>query len=97
MEASTKDEIDRLVDTLNEHSYRYYVLSQPVVSDAEYDSLFRRLENLEREHPELVRPDSPTQRVGGEPLKGFRTVVHEVPMLSIDNAMNESEIQDWRS
>ena len=95
MEASTKDEIDRLVDTLNEHSYRYYVLSQPVVSDAEYDSLFRRLENLEREHPELVRPDSPTQRVGGEPLKGFRTVVHEVPMLSLDNAMNESELRGF--
>ena len=87
--------IEQLVDELNDHSYRYYVLSQPSISDAEYDELFRELQNLEREHPEHVRPDSPTQRVGAKPLDGFATVKHRIPMLSLDNAMNEQELLDF--
>ncbi len=87
--------INELVSQLNEHSYRYYVLSQPSVSDAEYDELFRELQALETEHPDLIRSDSPTQRVGGAPLTGFKTVQHRIPMLSLDNAMNESELVEF--
>lgn len=87
--------IDELVQSLNEHAYRYYVLSQPTISDAEYDELFRELQALEAAHPELVRGDSPTQRVGAKPLKGFATVRHRLPMLSLDNAMNEDELRDF--
>jgi DNA ligase (NAD+) len=87
--------IDALVSELNEHAYRYYVLSQPTISDAEYDTLFRELQTLERVHPEFIRSDSPTQRVGGKPLEGFATVQHAIPMLSLDNAMNEDELRDF--
>lgn len=87
--------IEELVHSLNEHAYRYYVLSQPTISDAEYDQLFRELQKLEAAHPELVRSDSPTQRVGAKPLKGFATVRHRLPMLSLDNAMNEDELRDF--
>jgi DNA ligase (NAD+) len=90
-----KSRIDRLVSELNDHSYRYYVLSQPTISDAQYDQLFRELQELETEHPEFVRSDSPTQRVGGKPLEGFATVKHTVPMLSLDNAMNEHELREF--
>ncbi len=76
-------EIDGLVAQLNHHAHRYYVLDAPEVPDAEYDRLFQRLQALEAAHPELVRPDSPTQRVGGRPLDGFSPVRHAVPMLSI--------------
>lgn len=89
------EKIDALVEELQEHSHRYYVLSQPSVSDAEYDEKFRELQKLEAEHPELVRSDSPTQRVGAEPLEGFKTVRHKMPMLSLDNAMNEQELVDF--
>jgi DNA ligase (NAD+) len=87
--------INELVCQLNEHAYRYYVLSQPSVSDAEYDELFRELQSLENEHPDMVRSDSPTQRVGGAPLSGFKTIQHRIPMLSLDNAMNESELVEF--
>ena len=87
--------IDQLVEELNEHSYRYYVLSQPTISDAEYDQLFRELQALEAAHPEHVRAESPTQRVGAKPLEGFATVQHRLPMLSLDNAMNEQELLDF--
>ena len=92
---SARNAIDALVDELNEHSYRYYVLSQPTISDAEYDQKFRELQGLELAHPELVRADSPAQRVGAKPLEGFATVVHRLPMLSLDNAMNEEELTDF--
>jgi DNA ligase (NAD+) len=90
-----KARVDELVSSLNEHAYRYYVLSQPTISDAEYDELFRELQRLERAHPECVRSDSPTQRVGGKPLEGFATVRHRIPMLSLDNAMNEEELRSF--
>jgi len=87
--------IDELVSELNEHAYRYYVLSQPVISDAEYDLKFRELQQLEARHPQHVRADSPAQRVGGKPLEGFASVQHRIPMLSLDNAMNEDELRDF--
>jgi DNA ligase (NAD+) len=90
---STREKVDQLVTSLNEHAYRYYVLSQPTISDAEYDELFRQLQNLEGKHPELIRVDSPTRRVGGKPIEGFATVQHALPMLSLDNAMNEDELR----
>lgn len=86
-------EIQRLRDQLNEHNYRYYVLDDPTVSDAEFDKLFNQLKALEAEHPTLVTPDSPTQRVGGAPLKAFSAVTHAVPMLSLDNAFDEADIE----
>lgn len=93
--AGVVDQIGELIAELQEHCHRYYVLSQPTVSDAEYDEKFRELQRLEATHPELVRPDSPTQRVGAAPLEGFATVQHKMPMLSLDNAMNEQELLDF--
>jgi len=81
-----------LREELELHNYQYYVLDAPLVTDQEYDRLFRRLQELEREHPELLSADSPTQRVGAEPASHFATVVHEVPMLSLDNAFDEDEM-----
>jgi DNA ligase (NAD+) len=75
------------------HDYRYYVLADPEVPDAEYDRLMAELRSLESERPELITPDSPTQRVSGEPAQAFGTVVHEVPMLSLDNAFSEDEVR----
>ena len=77
---------------LNDWSYRYYVLDDPAVPDAEYDRLYRELQALERAHPELVTPDSPTQRVGDAPLPHFSQVQHEVPMLSLDNAFDDDDL-----
>ncbi|MEO8442683.1 MAG: NAD-dependent DNA ligase LigA, partial [Betaproteobacteria bacterium] len=77
---------------LDQHNYRYYALDQPVVSDAEYDRLFRELQALEAAHPELVTPDSPTQRVGAQPLAEFAQVAHRTPMLSLNNAFADEEI-----
>ncbi len=84
-----------LVADLNEHAYRYYVLSQPTISDAEYDRRFRELESLEAQYPAERLSDSPTARVGGAPLPGFRSVTHRLPMLSLNNAMNEGEVADF--
>ena len=83
--------IHHLTDLLNRYAYEYYTLDAPSVPDAEYDKLFRELEALERNHPELKLPDSPTQRVGGEPLAGFAEVRHEVPMLSLTNAFSPQD------
>jgi len=80
---------------INYHNYRYYVLDDPVISDGEYDSLVRQLEELERKNPELVTPDSPTQRVGGQPTEGFPAVRHAVPMLSLDNTYSSDELRDF--
>ncbi len=87
--------IDELRDQIRYHEHRYYVLDDPEVSDAEFDRLMNELKALEREHPELVTPDSPTQRVGGKPREGFIKVPHSTPMLSLDNAYNEEELRDW--
>ena len=87
----TAQHIRLLTDLLNRYAYEYYTLDAPSVPDAEYDKLFRELEALERNHPELKLPDSPTQRVGGEPLAGFAEVRHEVPMLSLTNAFSPQD------
>ena len=82
---SVQSEADRLREKLNYHNYRYYVLDDPRISDAEYDGLFQALSALESEYPPLVSSDSPTQRVGAEPLGAFDQVAHEVPMLSLES------------
>ena len=87
----TAQRIKHLTDLLNRYAYEYYTLDAPSVPDAEYDKLFRELEALERNHPELKLPDSPTQRVGGEPLAEFAEVRHEVPMLSLTNAFSPQD------
>ena len=94
-DTSPADDIKALRDQLNDWSHRYYVLDDPSVPDAEYDRAFRRLEELEAEHPELVTKDSPTQRVGDRPLEAFDEVRHDVPMLSLGNAFDEQELRDF--
>ena len=84
-----------LRDLLRHHEYQYYVLDAPTIGDAEYDTLMNELKALEAEHPELLTPDSPTQRVGGRPAEGFQKMAHSRPMLSLDNAYNEEELRDW--
>lgn len=90
-----KKRIDELKDLLNQYGYEYYTLDQPTVSDTEYDKLMQELLGLEEEHPELVTTDSPTQRVGGEPLASFEKVEHQVAMLSLGNAFNEEDLRDF--
>jgi DNA ligase (NAD+) len=85
-------EAQRLRTELERHNYQYYVLDQPLVSDAEFDRLFRRLQQIESDYPELVDPESPTQRVGGKPVPAFRPVTHRTPMLSLNNAFSEDEV-----
>lgn len=93
MDASQR--IDEIRQTLNRYSYEYYVLDQPTVPDATYDQLLRELTELETEHPELITPDSPTQRVGAAPLEAFEKVTHDLPMLSLGNVFDETEIREW--
>src|SRR5689334_16819692 len=88
-------EIENLRDTLRHHEYLYYVLDKPEISDAEFDRLMRRLQELEGQHPELITPDSPSQRVGGKPREGFVKVRHSSAMLSLDNALNEDELREF--
>src|SRR6476659_94656 len=85
--------ISRLRDLIRHHEERYYILQDPEVSDAEFDALLRELQALERDHPDLVTPDSPTQRVGGRAAAGFATVEHATAMLSLDNVYNEEELR----
>lgn len=87
--------IEALRDKIRYHEHRYYVLDSPEISDAEFDRLMRELQALEAEHPELITPDSPTQRVGGKPREGFVKVQHSSPMLSLDNAYSEQELRAW--
>jgi len=91
--SSVEHKIEKLRDALRHHEYRYYVLDQPEITDAEYDALIRELQKLEEEHPEFASEDSPTQRVGGKPREGFVKVAHSSPMLSLDNALNEEELR----
>ncbi|MFA9558414.1 NAD-dependent DNA ligase LigA [Evansella sp. AB-rgal1] len=93
--AEAKHEIDRLTDMLNDYAYHYYVLDQPKVSDAEYDMLLKELIALEEANPELKREDSPSERVGGQPLEHFSKVQHDTPMLSLSNAFNEDDLRDF--
>lgn len=87
--------IAELREAINQHDYRYYVLAEPSISDREYDRLLEELRALENQYPELLTPDSPTQRVGGRPLEEFEQVRHAVPMLSIDNTYNEGELREF--
>src|ERR1700687_5842075 len=91
--------IDKKIEALREkirhHEYRYYVLDDPEITDAEFDALMNELKKLEAQHPELIKPDSPTQRVGRKPREGFAKARHSSPMLSLDNAYSEEELRDW--
>jgi len=93
MAQSVEDRLEKLRTLIRRHDYLYYVLSRPEIGDREYDELFAELKRLEHEHPERVTPDSPTQRVSGQPLEGFATVRHAVPMLSVDNTYNADELK----
>jgi len=98
MARSTQSPAQRITDLRDEirrHDYLYYVKAQPEISDQQYDALFKELQQLEEQHPELVTEDSPTQRVGGQPIEGFQTVVHTVPMLSIDNTYDRDALVEW--
>ena len=86
-------EVEKLRRELRRHEHLYYVLDQPEIGDAEYDTLMRQLRDLEESHPELAAADSPTQRVGGKPREGFIKVPHSSSMLSLDNALNEAELR----
>ena len=90
-----KQRIAELRETVNYHNYRYYVLDSPEISDAEYDELMRELRQLESEHPELVTPDSPTQRIGAPPVEAFGVVEHPQPLLSLANAFSYEELAAW--
>jgi len=83
-------QISTLRDLIRHHEYCYYVLDAPEIPDVEYDKLIKQLQNLELTHPELITPDSPTQRVGGAPLSQFSSIRHQLPMLSLDNVFDES-------
>ncbi|TNF08078.1 MAG: NAD-dependent DNA ligase LigA [Gammaproteobacteria bacterium] len=90
-----QEEAAALRQQLHDHNYRYYALDDPSIPDAEYDRLLRRLQQLELQYPSLKTPDSPTQRVGAPPLSAFETVSHEVPMLSLDNAFSDKELEEF--
>ncbi|MCU0641593.1 MAG: NAD-dependent DNA ligase LigA [Candidatus Margulisbacteria bacterium] len=90
--AAASKRIEQLRQEIRHHDHLYYVLDKPVLSDQAYDKLYRELVDLEKEHPDLITPDSPTQRVGGEPLKAFKTVTHKVPLMSLEKANNEEEL-----
>ncbi len=90
-----KQKIEQLTRELQEHNYRYYVLNQPVISDYEFDQKMKELEALEKQFPEFALPDSPTQRVGGEPVKEFATVTHKYPMMSLSNSYSIGEIKEF--
>jgi len=87
-----KDSISELRKQINNHNYQYYILDNPIISDYEYDSLMRKLQDLEKKYPDLITQDSPTQRVGASPLDAFDSVDHSIPMLSLENAMNSEEL-----
>src|SRR5437870_6431992 len=90
--AQRAEELRRLID---HHNYLYYVEAKPEISDREFDRLLKELRDIEQAHPELITPDSPTQRVGGQPIGSFATVKHRQPMLSIDNTYNANELREF--
>ncbi|HEV2986926.1 MAG TPA: NAD-dependent DNA ligase LigA [Candidatus Angelobacter sp.] len=90
-----ENKIENLRDQIRRHEYLYYVEDSPEISDADFDRLMQELKHLEAQHPSLITPDSPTQRVGGKPREGFIKVQHSRPLLSLDNAYNEQELRDW--
>jgi DNA ligase (NAD+) len=94
---ATEREIVQLRETLRHHNYLYHVLDQPEIADSEYDSLFRRLQELEEKHPDLITKDSPTHRIGALPNEGFKEAIHAVPMQSLANAFSVDELRDFDS
>jgi DNA ligase (NAD+) len=93
--ATARKEIQKLREQIGHHDYRYYVLAQPEIADTEYDRLYKQLQSLEKQFPELTTSDSPTQRVGGQLVGGFQPARHRTPMLSLDNTYNENEVLEW--
>ncbi|MBC5636297.1 NAD-dependent DNA ligase LigA [Ornithinibacillus sp. BX22] len=93
--ATAQEKIESLKNLLNQYAHEYYVLDNPSISDSEYDKMLTELQALEAEFPEFITSDSPTQRVGGEPLEGFQKVQHTIPMLSLGNAFNEQDLRDF--
>src|SRR5229473_7519089 len=87
--------IEALREKIRHHEHLYYVLDHPEISDLDFDKLMQELQQLEAEHPTLITPDSPTQRVGGKPREGFVKVRHSSPMLSLDNTYSEEELRAW--
>src|SRR6266496_3524402 len=85
----------QLVEEIRQHDHAYYVLAQPSITDQQYDRLYHELIDLETKFPQLITPDSPTQRVGGEPLKAFKPVPHLQPMLSLDNTYSQAELREF--
>ena len=94
-EAQAQKEIDQLREEINRHNRLYYTEAKPIISDLEYDRLMKKLIDLEEQYPQLRTPDSPSQKVGGEPIEGFRTVRHRIPMLSIDNVYEKQGIRHF--
>jgi len=92
---AVEKKIESLREQIREHDYKYYVLAQPTINDEEYDKLLKSLEALEKEHPELITSDSPTQRIGSDLTKEFKTVEHKIPMLSLSNTYSEDELYDF--
>lgn len=90
-----RKELEKLRENIRHHDYRYYVLDQPEISDSEYDGLMQKLKDLEAAHPQWVTPDSPTQRVGGEAVEGFKTIRHHRKMMSLDNTYSFPEVGEW--
>ena len=95
MVQSAAKRADDLRQVINDHNYTYYILNDSTISDAEYDRLLQELRVLESDFPELLTPDSPTQRVGGAPAEGFGQVTHSAPMLSLSNAFNREDLENW--
>src|SRR3989304_5388786 len=93
--SEAKERIDKLKKTINHHRYLYHVLNRQEISDEALDALKKELFDLEQEFPDLVTSDSPTQRVAGKPLKEFKKVKHETPMLSLNDAFSERDVEDW--
>ena len=87
------EKIKSIREKINEHNYQYYVLDNPIISDGEYDKLFLELESLEKQNPEFVIPESPTQRIGAKPIESFGTVTHRITMMSLANAMDTNELK----
>lgn len=90
-----KKRIEELKSSINKHNYKYYILAEPVITDEQYDKLYRELLSLEMQYPEFLSSDSPTRKVGGEPLKGFKSIKHPIPMLSLDNTYNFNELRNF--
>src|SRR6516165_5624389 len=93
--SAARERAEELRQVINHHNYKYYVEDKPEISDREFDRLLDELKKIEETYPDLVTPDSPTQRVGGQPIEGFVAVRHRVPMLSIDNTYNAEELREF--